>query len=173
MNPCCICGDAINSANPESLFTGKAGDSKEICDTCAHQMDILLETDNRSQLQSVVHYLNACIPYTQPEVTTYLRKIIDNMYFLMTDTEKPGHQSIWLSYTKVIAWLGFSVMIVAGLVIQGILDYKHSVMGFFIFLLSVLVATGYLGGMMAVSGLAHEVSELKKILRKGRDQSDS
>ena len=82
-----------------------------------------------------------------------------------------GSGNGWISGMRAIAWIIFAIIILFGILFAIGEGFSESfILGFLIFLGSVLVAFLFVAGLMVFLNMAQDVSEIKQILRNGERQ---
>ena len=189
MKKCCICGCEIHDENAPVLFLPKKTETPtQMCDECARQVEVLSGDGSEMQRTKAKGYLYARLDDIKiSEIQEYInallqdriiKDVISNETVSNNQYNEPNSynfrttqisESFWISGSKIVAWVLFFAIIIAGFVL-GITVGQYSdnafITGFIISLLSIVVAFLSVAGLMIYLNMASDISKIRQLLEE-------
>lgn len=188
METCSMCSRAIESSEPAFLM-----EESPICSKCEKQLAVFSSSYDPGEMKSASAYLFNCSerPSTRREVSEYLLNLLQDNEAYVSDivakakskTEKARHSapssfsyaaqknanessasSIWIKGMRLIAWVLFAAIVIAGVVIG--FAAGEAWIGFLIVLGSVIGAFVSVAFIMIFLEMAENIKEIRDNTQK-------
>jgi len=192
MDKCRVCGGNITQEEPLYLYFSERDDvDVYACAKCEKQMNIIMESQEPSDVKKAINYFYTFIDETNDsEVRRFLKDVIANNVSMVEDLElkkekqKPiterqkdyfsdrkeiesNHSaSGWIAGCKVLAWIAFLAIVIAGISIASPFFSRDIGIGIGIVALSFVVAFSSLGVLMVFLDMASDIKMLRNSYEK-------
>lgn len=181
MELCSICKKAMEHDHVDRIPTGTG--EKPICPACKAQLNLLLHSNQLTELRGALRYLTACGETTaDADVAAALRTLCEKnaarLYGAADALAAPSYdqqepQSVWINLVKAAGWSLLVVMILGGLFGAAAL-FSSGVEGGGMLALLTLVASLFLGlfavaGIMVFANQAEDTREIRRLLAEPMD----
>jgi len=165
---CCLCGSTEMGEDEAILIVNKNGECKKICSKCSVQVENIETSSDNSTIKTAVGYLKSHLKnISDYDVSKYINDIIKKNEISDDDVGTVGNYiqsgSIWISGLRIVAWLLFAMVLIAGIIIGVLIG---DVIGILIFFASIPLAFLSIAGLMTYLDIASDISVIKSELIK-------
>lgn len=172
MANCCICKRMLSSENPKTISIN--GEHKIVCDECKYNYDNI--SDVGVPNWKITNYFNTRLKTSDPNIRSFLKMKLPDITPIklpeITSTDKTVEStdyntinvtdiSFWITGLKLLLWIIFFAIIIAGFILASDID---DWIGGIIFLLSIVVAFLTVAKGMVSLNTAADISKIRQMM---------